>query len=194
MVLLYPGSYSLYPSIKTVYMKPILLNKSFCLLIFSVLLAAFTSPSIAQNSKQEKKKQKAMQIKAAIIDSQHFVFMAESAIPQSGEIRNLTSEYSFTVTKDSIFSLLPYYGRAFSSIDYGSSKSPMEFTSTKFHYQLSVTKKGDEWDILIETLDQSDPKKINLYIYDNGYASMQINSSNRTPISFNGHIELSAVN
>ena len=123
----------------------------------------------------------------ALIDGQNFVFRAQSVTPQTGNLRQLNNDYyTLRITKDAITSDLPYFGRAYTApID--PTQGGMQFTSKKFDY--SVKEKKRKWEITIKTKDVNDAAQMQLTVYDNGTAYLQVNSTNRQPISYNGVIE-----
>src|SRR4029079_8253667 len=106
--------------------------------------------SNAQNSKKEKAARQEQEIKN-LIDSQKYVLKAQMVYPLGGRSRNLTSDYDLRVTKESVVSYLPYFGRAYSATP-GSSSGGIEFTSKEFEYAVTAGKKG-EWEILIKPKD-----------------------------------------
>ncbi|MEO8887449.1 MAG: DUF4251 domain-containing protein [Mucilaginibacter sp.] len=145
----------------------------------------------AQNTKAEKKAAKLSDIKN-LVNSQRFVFVANYVLPLGGGGRALTSQYDLTITKDSVSAFLPYFGRAYMA-DFGSIDGGIKFTSTHFTYKL--TGKKSRWEILITFTDANiinGPKgvrQMRLNVSEDGYGSLQITSSNRDAISFNGYIE-----
>jgi hypothetical protein len=100
--------------------------------------------------------------------------------------RNLTSRYDVLVTKDTVISYLPYFGRAY-SVQFNSTNIGFDFTSTNFDYKITTRKKGG-WDILIKPKDQNDNQQLSFLIFNNGSASLSITSVNRSPISYQGYI------
>ena len=122
----------------------------------------------------------------SIVESRHFTFHAQTALPTSGRSRTLTGDYSLRVFSDSLVSELPYYGRAY-SVPYGSGDGGFNFTSTKFEYA-AVPGKKKGWDINIKLKDVTDFREFSLSLSDNGYGTLQALSNNRQPISFTGYI------
>jgi len=161
--------------------------KTILLAAFALLAISEAIPCLSQTSKADKKKEKAALIKSIVVDSQHYVFEPQIALPTTGSSRNLTYGYQLLVSKNKVESYLPYFGRAY-SVDYGSTQSPLEFNSTDFTYTLTERKKGG-WDIKIEYKDTKDAVKMILSVFDSGSASLQVMSNNRQPISFNGFVE-----
>jgi len=139
----------------------------------------------AQDSKADKKAAEAALI-TKIISEQNFMFTAQSVTPMGGRFRQLTTDYNVKVSKDTVNSDLPYFGRSYSA-DIGSSEGGINFTSTDFEYQVSDRKKGG-WDITIKPRDVKDVQQFNLSVFESGSASLQVNSTNRQPISFNGYV------
>ena len=121
-----------------------------------------------------------------IVEAQNYVFKAQTALPIAGATRQLTSDYDLQVSKDTIVSDLPYFGRAFTA-PLNPSEGPLQFTTTKFQYMVSNNKKGG-WDVCITPKDLTDPRELIMTIFDNGSASVVVNSNNRQPISFNGYV------
>lgn len=119
-----------------------------------------------------------------LIESGNYVFEAQSALPLRGQVRQLTFGYDLRVSKDTLASYLPYFGRAYVA-PINPSESGLSFTSTEYNYSVKPRRKGG-WDVTIQTKDQRDNKRMLLRIQESGYASLQVTSSDRQPISFNG--------
>src|SRR5664279_4274207 len=77
-----------------------------------LIMAIFSNDSFGQNNTSEKDNSKKISFKN-MVDSQHFVFVAQTASPLRGGFRNLTSIYDVRVRKDTLVSYLPYFGRAY---------------------------------------------------------------------------------
>ena len=69
---------------------------------------------------------------AQAIEAKHYIFRAQTALPQTGAARQLTSSYDVTVRNDTVIAYLPYFGRAYSAA-IGRTPSGIDFTSTKLH-------------------------------------------------------------
>jgi len=155
-----------------------------CLL---ALLALFGLPAhtYAQDAKNDKAAAKELAIKN-MVDSQHYVFVAQTVLPLSGRSRQLTSDYDVKVSPTSIICDLPYFGRAYQApID--PSQGGLHFTSKDFEYTVTPGKKQG-WTIIIKPKDFKDVQQMTLGISSSGYASLQVTSINKQPISFNGII------
>jgi len=153
--------------------------------IFS-LIAFFSLPTYAQNTKKDKDAEKIAAIKN-LVDSQDYVFIPQSAMPMAGRVRQLTPDFELKVTKSSIISYLPYFGRAYTApID--PTQGGIQFTSKDFEYTATPKNKGG-WEVLIKPKDYRDVQQMNLSISSTGYATLQVTSTSRQPISFNGIIQ-----
>ncbi len=165
------------------------LLKFLLVIIFSFFIINNLS---AQSTRKERIAKKIHVIKK-MIDDTNYVFIANTANPMRGGQKMLTSEYDFIVKKDSIKSYLPYYGTSYSAPnDPTDNEGGIKFTSTKFSYKVKQAKNGG-WDIEIKPNDGNvinwrNVQSINLSISPEGYASLNVNSSNRDPITFSGEI------
>jgi hypothetical protein len=123
---------------------------------------------------------------SSLIDSQNFVFTANTAQPEGSIARGLSNfTYSIKITKDAIVCGLPYWGRSTTAFDDG--HSPLEFTSKKFSYKLTPGKK-DGWKVLIRPKDNSEFVELQLNIAADGNTSVSASFNDRQPISFGGAI------
>jgi len=152
--------------------------KIFLGIVFLMTLVVHTATAQKQPSA------KAIAVKNAV-DSQRYIFHAENVLPLRGSQRFLTSGYDVTVTKDSVISYLPYFGRAYSAPL--NNEGGIQFTSTNFTYAATTRKKGG-WEITISTKDAGDVRQLLLTIFENGTASLNVTSNNRDPISFSGTV------
>ncbi|HTI94274.1 MAG TPA: DUF4251 domain-containing protein [Puia sp.] len=153
--------------------------------IFALLIFLTPFVTSAQSGTEDKKAAKLAAIKN-MVESQNYIFKAQSASPMGGRVRQLTTDYDLKVTKETIVSDLPYFGRAYSA-PMDPSKGGIQFTSKNFDYTLTPGKK-DGWSVLIKPKDYSDVQQMTLTISSTGYASLQVISTNRQPISFNGAV------
>ncbi|MBO9151709.1 DUF4251 domain-containing protein [Chitinophaga sp. GCM10012297] len=122
-----------------------------------------------------------------LIESRNYVFQVQAVLPMSGRTRQVTGDnYDVTVSKDTINSFLPYFGRAYSA-PINPSQGGIQFISQQFEYDEKPGRNGG-WDIVIKPKDVQDVQQFSLSVSDNGYASLQVTSTNRQPISYNGVI------
>jgi len=121
------------------------------------------------------------------IESTNYTFVPQTALPMGGKSVNLSYTYSLKISKDTVNSYLPYFGRAYSA-PMSPTDGGIKFTSKDFEYTISEKKKG-MWDVTVITKDIQPKYTLNLSIGDTGYATLTVNENNRQPISFYGKIE-----
>jgi hypothetical protein len=166
-------------------MKTLIKYLLVCAIVFTSLNGS------AQNARQQRQSAKAEHIKNMVTNID-YVFKANYVNPQRGGSRALTSDYDLAVSKDTINAYLPYFGRAFVA-PINPTEGGIKFKTAKFDYKAKSNKKGG-WDVLITPKDRNisdmrDVQTLRLNISQNGFASLQVISSNRDPISFDGYIE-----
>lgn len=147
-------------------------------ILITLLFFTLTSAAIAQDNNQLNVQE--------LVETRNFVFKAESVNPTRGRLRQLTSEYDVVVKPDTVVTFLPYFGRAYSP-PINPSEGGLKFTSTSFNYAAGKGKKR-RWEISIKPNDAQDVQVLYFTIFDNGRASLRVNSTNRESISFNGYI------
>ena len=122
----------------------------------------------------------------SMVENKNFVFVALSVTPMTGRRRELTSSYQISILKDTIISYLPFFGRGYiapvspTDIDF-------DFTSAKFSYAATPAKKG--WNILIKPSDQKYLQQLYFRVFENGTASLNVTSVDRSFISYSGYIK-----
>ena len=121
----------------------------------------------------------------SIVESKHYTFVAQSALPTKGSIRTLTSEYDMQVNGDSLSVYLPYFGEAFAPVD--PTENPLQFSTSANKYTVAQSKKGN-WNITIIPSGLHDARQFNLTVTTSGYGTLTVNFNNRQPISFNGFL------
>ncbi len=120
------------------------------------------------------------------VKARHFIFSAQTMVPSIAGSNNLTGGYDLRISQNKIICYLPYAGKAYSS-SYGETKGPLDFTSEKFSYTATQGDKG-KWEVVIKPSDTNDVREMDMDIYDNGTAYLNVNFNNRQPVSFNGFI------
>ena len=164
-----------------------LLNK--LLLALSIFFGLLTTATAQQLSKAEQKAALADVVKK-VVASQDFFFSPRYANSSGGSF-DVPTSYSLKVSKDTISVYLPYYGNAQTSGN-DPGDGTINFTWTHFSYVVNTDKKGN-YDIVIIPSNRrlgtmKDAKSLRLLISLDGSASLEVISSNRYPISFDGSI------
>jgi hypothetical protein len=145
------------------------------LLAFLPFLTASTLSASAQSVKP-------------LIDTQNYVFVAQSVQPLAGSERRLTiNSYTLKITKGKIISNLPYFGRE-NNVP-SDVESALSFTSSKFNYTITPTK-DNGWKVSIKLKDTRDVSQIKLTINSDGYTVINASFSGNgfDPIQFTGAV------
>lgn len=106
------------------------------LMLLLVMLAGI--PTLSAQTKKEKKEQKKEAVRQLIV-SEDYKIDVNTAMPMRGRSIPLTSQYSLQIRNDSVFSYLPYYGRAY-SVPYGGG-SGLIFNAPLKEYTMDMDKK-----------------------------------------------------
>lgn len=160
-----------------------------CFAFFFVFLS-LTQLSAQEKSKKELKEQQKLEKQkkiALLVESKEFVFVANRVMPQSGRTINLTTDYLVEFHPELIKCDLPYFGRAYGGIGYGSSDGGMKFEGKPSIY--SIEKKKKAYYIKADVRGESDSYSLMLTVYFEGTANLSISSNNRSSISYDGDIE-----
>ena len=120
-----------------------------------------------------------------MIDSQNFIFIARYVTPITGRRRDLTPGYELSISKDSLISYLPFFGRGYTA-PISPSDVDFDFTSTKFTYSITPARRG--WNISIKTKDKMYVQELYFRVFDNTSASLNITNMDRSAISYDGYI------
>ena len=171
-------------------MKTKLNNALAVLLMLLFAVVSFTT-AIAQEKtkkqlKEEQKLEKQKQI-ALLVESKEFVFVTYRAMPQSGSVINLTTEYNVDFHPEWIKSDLPFFGRGFSGIGYGGNDAGIKFEGKPTVY--TVEKKKKNYAITAAIRGERDSYSMMLTVYFDGSATLFVNSNNRSSISYDGDIK-----
>lgn len=135
----------------------------------TVSLFLFTLAVFAAHAQIETRPYKADTL-PQLINAKHYTIVATTAMPLSGNVRQLTSYYSLKVSGDSVICDLPYFGRAYTA-PLDPSEAGIQFTTTKFDYTSTERKKG-RWEITIVPKNVSTADKLFITIFSNGNATI----------------------
>lgn len=154
--------------------------------ILMLLLAMLVGiPTLSAQTKKEKKEQKKEAVKQLIV-SENYKIDVNTAMPMRGRNITLSSPYSLEIRNDSVFSYLPYYGRAY-SIPYGGG-SGLIFNAPLKEYTMDMDKKGNAV-IKFSARSPEDFFEFSAKIFPNGTASIDVIMQNRQSISYRGELE-----
>lgn len=162
------------------------MKKSILLIIATIFIVSCASLNNGQ--KKISAEQKALQIEDSI-QAKSFEVDFNYVTPMSMPPHNLTSNYYLRIKGDSVQSELPYFGRAYYSNISNNDRSPLSFNSRITDIKTVKNKKND-YTIIFKTKNDTEDMEYTLNIYPNGQAYLNVNSTYREAISFNGDIDL----
>lgn len=156
--------------------------KKYLKIVLLILLAFVAIDSHAQ------KKRKVENINPLVkecIDNKNYKIQAHSAHPNGWRSISLDSRYSVEIKGDSVFSYLPYFGRAY-RLPYGGGEG-LIFDAKIVDYKVSITKKGAN-EIKFKARTREDSYDFILTIFSNGKSSIRVLTENKQSIEFLGEM------
>lgn len=162
------------------------MKTSKCIIALLLIITAGFSATLSAQTKQEKKEQKKQAVKELIV-SENYKIDVRTASPMTGRPVQLTSHYSLEIKNDSVFSHLPYYGRAY-SIPYGGGEG-LIFKAPLKEYKMKMGKKGDA-KIEFSARNPEDEFKYTITVFTNGSASINVSMQNRQSIGYQGELDM----
>ena len=106
--------------------------------------------------------------------------------PMRGSSRSVSYGYSVEVRNDTLFSYLPYFGRAY-NVPYGGGKG-LNFSHPIENYQEYQKKNGQRY-IEIGLTNEEDTYLYTIEVFDNGNSSVEVLSRQRERIFYTGMME-----
>jgi hypothetical protein len=162
------------------------------IIVSLIIILAVTSFSYAQEvetnrreSRSERKKNKKEEIKN-LLEDKTFVFKPTHATPMGGGSIHLNHSYDAEVKGDTLISYLPFFGVAYHA-EYGARQSALDFTQPVEDLDLKTTKKG--YQVSVDVKNKMDHLTYTFFVSEQGYATLNVNSTNRQSISFYGTVE-----
>ncbi|MFB6317497.1 DUF4251 domain-containing protein [Saccharicrinis sp. FJH54] len=165
------------------------MKKIVAITVVLFLVAGYQSQAQQKLSRKERKalnEANALKETKALVDSARFVFVPSQALPLGMRTQNLDGTFRAKIQNDSIYSYLPFYGRAYKA-DYNSLDGPFSFDLPIEKFSVDTLKK--EYLLQFQVRNQDDLVKYVFHIGKTGYTTLSINSTNRQSISYYGNIE-----
>lgn len=153
-------------------------------LFVTVCLLLVASFSLQAQSKAEKKQEKARMVKECI-EAKNYEIEVNTAFPMGGQSIQLSPYYSLKVRNDSVYSYLPYYGRAY-MLPYGGGEG-LNFEAKVVDYKQETGKKGS-YEITFSARTQEDYYTFHVTVYDNGSSGINVNMQKKQSIDFTGRM------
>ena len=108
-------------------------------------------------------------------------------MPIRGGMKHLNDSYNIRLSGDTLYSYLPYFGRAY-TVPYGGGKG-LHFQAPLQDYVVSHPKRDLTVIQLLVTNDE-DQYHYMIELYDNGRANLTVRATEREQISFSGEMKL----
>lgn len=159
-----------------------ILRSAFYLLYagLALLIAACSTLTAAERAQRER--EEAMQVEKALAERQYTISIS-MMFPRRGNAVSVTPDYSVQMKGDSLFSYLPYFGRAY-SIPYGGGNG-LHFAAPVKGYESAKGKNG-RTRVTIQVEHENDRLTYSLDIFPNGHADIDVVSREREPINYSG--------
>lgn len=143
--------------------------------------------AVSGQNKAERKAEKARKVQECL-KADSFAIEVDNALTMGGRNVSLSSFYSLEVRNDSVFSRLPYYGRAY-YVPYGGGQGLM-FEAKMLDYKKTPGKgkKKGSCEIRFSARTPEDYYTFMIDVFGNGSASIHVTAQNRQPIDYLGEM------
>jgi len=158
----------------------------FCLVIGSGFAQEKSKKELRKEQKEKEKIEKEHQTEA-LIEAKAFVFVPNRALPSGARTIDLTGEnYFVKFEPELIESVMPFFGRAYSGIGYGSDAG-IKFKEVPETFEIKKTKKN--YNLKTKVTANNDNFELTLSVGFQGGATLFVVSNNRSSISYQGKLE-----
>lgn len=124
-----------------------------------------------------------------VIEQKNFTFKPEAILPLAstgGRLDLATGRYVVTLNNGTLTSDLPFVGESISPT-IGRDEENIRFTTTDFTYNVKNIKKN-HWEITLRPQNQQQVSDMVFSVFDNGTATLRVNSNTRQAVSFSGYL------
>ena len=160
-------------------MKKGLLSLAVVLLAVMVLEGCATAEERAARAAEH-----AARVKVALKE-RHYKMSVDHMYPMKGGSKSVSPSYSVEVRNDSLFSYLPFFGRAY-QVPYGGGKG-LNFSERIGSYRESLVKNGRRH-IEINVRNDEDSYLYVIEVFDNGNSDIEVQAQQRERISYSGEM------
>ena len=155
------------------------------LIVFSVMLAMTACNTMTSAQRAERDALVAQAVNNALA-KRNYVIDIDMMYPTGAPARRLTNDYILKVEGDMMTSYLPYFGTAYDAPYSGG--NGLDFKEPIKNYKSEQVKK-DKTRITIDVDYDSDHLTYTLEVFDNGNVSLNVISTRRESINFNGTLK-----
>lgn len=126
---------------------------------------------------------------SAKVDARDYTIGVSMANPMRMRPVYLTSEYELRIKGDSAFAYLPYFGVAHIA-PFNASEGGIRFSRPMTDYKADRNVSKGLWDIRFNVAEGQIRYSIYIRLYQNGKATLDVNSYDKDMISFDGEMKL----
>lgn len=162
--------------------KIILIATSAVVLILSMQACSTTTKNI-----RSERESKETELVKQMVENKEYKIEVTTALPSRGKTVNLTTPYELKIEGDSVYSHLPFFGRAY-SVPYGGGDG-LIFNGIMSDYKVKKDKK-DNYQISFDTKSKEDRLQFFITITPNGNSNISVISGNRSNISYMGSVDI----
>lgn len=155
-------------------------------MVVGAIVAATTMGCATQQERAARAAEQAKKVTEAL-NTRRYTINVDRMQPLRGSTKNLSFGYSVEVRNDTLFSYLPYFGRAY-TVPYGGGKA-LNFEAPISHYQEQQGRNGLRR-IEIGVVNEEDTYLYTIEVFDNGRSSIDVNARERERIAFTGQMEV----
>lgn len=155
------------------------------LIVFSVMLAMTACNTMTSAQRAERDALVAQAVDKALA-KRHYTVDIDMMYPTGAPAKRLTNDYILKVEGDMMTSYLPYFGTAYDAPYSGG--NGLDFKEPIKNYKSEQVKK-DKTRITIDVDHDSDHLTYTLEVFDNGNVSLNVISTRRESINFNGTLK-----
>lgn len=161
--------------------------KKICFVVFvAFCFMACASKRLTVEEKAKRAENVACYVDSAL-ENRDFTVAMDFMYPLRGGQRNLEYGYDVRLHGDSLYSCLPYFGRAY-NVPYGGGKG-LNFSAVIAGYSIKQVK-SDRKHVEIYAENDEDKYLYILDVFDDGSADLMVRSNERESIRFSGKIVL----
>lgn len=160
-------------------------------LIIFLSISLFTSIDMVSQSKKELRKQKEKEEyleTKKLIESGNYIFEAEWAIARNGRRINIIAEGNkMTMNDQKSTADLPFFGESYGGAPYGG--GGIKFDGEISDFEIKYKDKKNKLTITFQIRHEAENFDVILNVYSSGNSSLQIQSTYRSNMSYDGNIK-----
>ena len=170
-------------------------RKYFVKAVLFLVVTGFGIGTVDAQAKNDSEKKVIADLQSAfymekMLQDKNYLFKASTYSSTYAGTRQLAAdEYDIQIKKDTVIVALPYFGQSFSAQTSRVGGEGIKFTTTKFDYSAVEEQKGGKWHVSIKPKDSREIQLLFLTIFTNGTAMLQVTSTNREPMTYNGYVK-----